>query len=238
MIQQGNYRHTNDALSETGGGAPPVRLTMILANTVDCDAMSALFSQSGRIDVVEASTDIDFSLTRCQRLFPQVILVDPKVAFDSPRRVAEVVRLGHARHGIVLDDRLHEGRLAEVLPMNSISYLTRQAGLTAIVVAIVQGATHGKRTFDPAFASRVLRTPRGWRLEQAHGRPSVAALTSRELEVMRHLARGRTVRDCAKILKLAESTIDNHKARLMKKLEIHKAAELTHVAIRDGVISI
>jgi DNA-binding NarL/FixJ family response regulator len=37
---------------------------------------------------------------------------------------------------------------------------------------------------------------------------------------------------------LAESTIDNHKSRLMKKLQIHKAAELTHVAIRDGLISV
>jgi DNA-binding NarL/FixJ family response regulator len=48
---------------------------------------------------------------------------------------------------------------------------------------------------------------------------------------------GRSVRDCAHQLHLSESTIDNHKTRLMKKLQIHKVTELTHVAIRDGLIA-
>src|SRR4029077_6915186 len=50
------------------------------------------------------------------------------------------------------------------------------------------------------------------------------------------LARGDTVRQCAGALGLAPSTIDNHKSRLMKKLGIHKASELTCRAVRDGLI--
>ncbi len=217
---------------------PRIRLAMILANPLDCDAFSALFYQRPRIEVLQASTDIDFSLTRCRRLFPQVLLVDPEAAFDLPQRAADTVRQGHAQHTIILDRRLHEGRLAAVLSLPSTSYLTRQAGFAALVTAIIRGATRGERTFDPAFAKRVRRTSRGWRLDQAHGRPSVASLTSRELEIMELLARGRSVRECALKLKLAESTIDNHKTRLMKKLKVHKAAELTHLAIRDGIIAV
>ena len=238
MIQHGFNRQADVHVDTVGEKTPTVRMAMILASTVDCDAMSAIFSQRRQIEIVEASTDIDYGLVRCQRLFPQVLLVDPKAAFDIPKRAAEVVRKGYARHAIVLDDRLHEGRLADILSMPSVSYLTRQAGLSAIVSAIVQGATRGERTFDPAFSNRIRRTSRGWRLDLSHDRPSVAALTNRELDVMRLLARGRSVRDCAKQLKLAESTIDNHKARLMKKLKIHKAAELTQLAIRDGLIAV
>ena len=216
----------------------PVRLAMILANSIDCDAMTALFSQHRRIKIVEASADIAASLVTCRRLFPHVLLIDPKMAFDLTRRAADEVSQGHVRHMIVLDDRLHEGRLAAVLSMPSVSYLTRQAGFAALVAAIIQGATRGERSFDPSFAKRVRRTSRGWRLEKAHDRPSVASLTTRELEVMGLLARGNSVRDCAKKLRLAESTIDNHKARLMKKLKIHKAAELTHMAIRDGLMTV
>jgi DNA-binding NarL/FixJ family response regulator len=54
--------------------------------------------------------------------------------------------------------------------------------------------------------------------------------------VMRLLAQGMSVRDCATKLKLAISTIDNHKARLMKKLNIHKASDLTRIAVREGFI--
>lgn len=239
MIQQTNCRQT--AANDRGNGVTepaPIRLSMIMANSMDCDAMLGLFSRCQQIQVIESSIDVDFSLARCRQLFPQVLLVDPKVAFDVPERAAEVVRQGNARHAIVLDDRLHEGRLASVLLLPSVSYLTRQAGISALVGAIIQGATQGERSFDPSFAKRVRRTPRGWRLEQAHDRPSVAALTTRELQVMRLLARGKSVRDCAKQLRLAESTIDNHKSRLMKKLKVHKAAELTHLAIRDGIIAV
>ena len=40
------------------------------------------------------------------------------------------------------------------------------------------------------------------------------------------------------VVDLAESTIDNHKSRLMRKLQVHKAAELTQIAIRDGLIMV
>jgi DNA-binding NarL/FixJ family response regulator len=66
----------------------------------------------------------------------------------------------------------------------------------------------------------------------------VAALTSRELDVLRLLARGSSVRDCARQLQLSASTVDNHKTRLMKKLQIHKSSELTQLAIRDGLITV
>ena len=52
------------------------------------------------------------------------------------------------------------------------------------------------------------------------------------------IAMGYSVRECAKQMHLAASTIDNHKSRLMKKLRIHKSTELTHIAIRDGLITI
>jgi len=239
MIQKRESLYTDsNARINVRAEPAPIRLAMILANSIDCDAMSALFSQHRRITIISASTDIANSMSHCRRLFPQVLLIDPKMAFDLTQRAAEEVSQGHVRHMIVLDDRLHEGRLAAVLAMPAVSYLTRQAGFAALMAAIIQGATGGERSFDHSFAKRVRRTSRGWRLEKAHDRPSVASLTARELEVMALLARGCSVRDCAKKLRLAESTIDNHKARLMKKLEIHKAAELTHLAIRDGLMAV
>jgi DNA-binding NarL/FixJ family response regulator len=55
---------------------------------------------------------------------------------------------------------------------------------------------------------------------------------------MRLLALGKTVGECAQALGLAHSTIDNHKSRLMKKLNLHKASQLTCRAIRDGLIAL
>jgi DNA-binding NarL/FixJ family response regulator len=53
---------------------------------------------------------------------------------------------------------------------------------------------------------------------------------------MTHLANGLSVKQCAQRMRLTESTVDNYKWRLMKRLEIHKAAELTRLAVREGLV--
>jgi DNA-binding CsgD family transcriptional regulator len=57
-------------------------------------------------------------------------------------------------------------------------------------------------------------------------------LTNREQEVVRLLSLGCSVVEAAAILKLAPSTVDNHKARAMAKLGTNKAALLTRLAIK------
>lgn len=62
-------------------------------------------------------------------------------------------------------------------------------------------------------------------------------LTPRETEIVRLASLGCTVQESAKILKLAKSTVDNHKARAMAKLGTDKAALLTRLAIKLKVSS-
>ena len=57
-------------------------------------------------------------------------------------------------------------------------------------------------------------------------------LTKRETEVVRLVSLGCTVPEAAAILKLASSTVDNHKSRAMRKLGTDKVALLTRVAIK------
>ena len=61
-------------------------------------------------------------------------------------------------------------------------------------------------------------------------------LTPREREVVKLLAEGKTVRAAAADLGLSSKTVDAHKFNLMKKLGIHKKAELVMWAIREKVL--
>jgi DNA-binding CsgD family transcriptional regulator len=62
-------------------------------------------------------------------------------------------------------------------------------------------------------------------------------LTPRETQVVRLLSLGCTVKEAAKILKLAPSTVDNHKLRAMTKLGTNKLALLTRIAIKIRITS-
>jgi len=60
------------------------------------------------------------------------------------------------------------------------------------------------------------------------GRP----LTAREKQVVRLISLGCSVKEAAAILKLAASTVDNHKANAMKKLGVNKLPLVTRMAIK------
>lgn len=63
-----------------------------------------------------------------------------------------------------------------------------------------------------------------------------APLTTREQEIVRLLAEGRTVRETAAELHLSIKTVEAHKLNLMRKLNIHTRATLIEYAIEKGLV--
>ena len=62
-------------------------------------------------------------------------------------------------------------------------------------------------------------------------------VTPREKQIVRLLSLGCTVNEAAKILKLAPSTVDNHKTRVMAKLGTDKTVLLTRLALKYRLTS-
>jgi DNA-binding NarL/FixJ family response regulator len=61
-------------------------------------------------------------------------------------------------------------------------------------------------------------------------------LSTREVEVTRLIAEGKSTKQIGVVLGVATRTVDNHRARLMRKLGVHNAASLTLVAIKRGIL--
>lgn len=65
-----------------------------------------------------------------------------------------------------------------------------------------------------------------------------AVLTPREQEVLLLLAKGGSTKSVAKRLFISPKTVDRHRCNIMEKLNIHSQLELSHFAIREGIIHI
>jgi two-component system secretion response regulator SsrB len=215
----------------------PMRTVMwLLANPVDCDALALWCRSTVRCDRVDAFAKADVAFAHCERAKPKLFVVDPKASESAVTRAIGALHAKQARHVLVLDRRPREGALVEILHEPAASYLSRNIASEALAAAIDAILAHGTRAIDPDLLPRLRRAGRGYEFRDEPAAGSVASLTIRERQVMRLLAQGLSVRQCATKLKLATSTIDNHKARLMKKLDIHKASELTCIAVREGLI--
>ena len=65
---------------------------------------------------------------------------------------------------------------------------------------------------------------------------ALSALTDREREVLQLLAEGRTAKEIAATLSVSVKTVDTHRQHVMAKLKVTSVAELTRIAIREGVV--
>ena len=61
-------------------------------------------------------------------------------------------------------------------------------------------------------------------------------LSSRERQVLQLVAEGKTTKEIASVLGISIKTADSHRARIMRKLDIHDTAGLVRFAIRRGLI--
>jgi two-component system, NarL family, response regulator NreC len=61
-------------------------------------------------------------------------------------------------------------------------------------------------------------------------------LTPRERQVLQMVGEGNSTKDVAKLLGISAKTAESHRARLMRKLDIHETASLVRYAIRRGLV--
>ena len=62
-------------------------------------------------------------------------------------------------------------------------------------------------------------------------------LSHREKEVVRYISDGQSSKEIARLMAISPATVEVHRRNIMRKLDIHKAAELTKYAIRSNLIA-
>ncbi|MBS1143021.1 MAG: response regulator [Proteobacteria bacterium] len=115
------------------------------------------------------------------------------------------------------------------LRLGARGYLCKRASPEEFLRAVGQVASD-RRYLDPELAQAVA-------LAQLSGSASpVETLTEKELAVFMKLAEGRSVNDVAEDFCLSPSTVGTHLYHIKQKLNVQNAAELTLVAVRNGLI--
>jgi DNA-binding NarL/FixJ family response regulator len=168
---------------------------------------------------------------------PQVVVLDAQFCDEQlePTLLHERTRRERLRL-VLLDDAVHDTHVRTALRLGAAGYWTKQESFIEIADRI-QRVAIGETVYCPHVASRLVSDENGLRLAPPDASSRFHQLTPREFELLPHLARGLTVKQVASLMSLSPSTVDNHKSRIMKKLNVHKTAELTRIAIREGLIT-
>jgi two-component system response regulator NreC len=127
-----------------------------------------------------------------------------------------------------------EDYLAECMEAGASGYVLKDSPAEQLVAAI--GEVHrGGSYLSPRMLTHLVDDFRS-RVKSATRLPRFSTLTRREVEILKFLAEGNSVKEIASTLNLSVKTIEAHKFNLMRKLDIHNKAQLVQYAIQKKII--
>ena len=215
--------------------------TMMLAGERRCKVVladdHAIFRQGLRvlleregIDVAGEAADGGEALRLAHEIQPEVAVLDLSMPVMNGLEVArELSRLAPKIRAILLTMHAEDSYILEALRVGVRGYVLKTQAVADVVDAIRQVAG-GAIYLSPGVSQAVVHA-----YTVKTGLP-VDPLSSREHQVLKLIAEGKTTREIAGLLGLSGKTAESHRARIMKKLDIHETASLVRYAVRHGLI--
>ena len=163
---------------------------------------------------------------------PDVVLMDLNLGtasgVDATRQIT--ARLPGTRV-LVLSASGEHADVLEAVKAGASGYLVKSASAHELIDAVRRTAA-GDAVFTAGLAGLVLGE---YRRMAAQPQESGPALTERETEVLRQVAKGLTARQIADRLFLSHRTVENHVQSTLRKLQLHNRVELARYAIEHGL---
>lgn len=220
-------------MNETSGAeaGEPIRVMVVDDHPVWRDGVRADLEREGLATVVAEASDGGEAIERAREAMPEVVIMDlnlPTVpGVEATRQIVE--ESPHVRV-LVLSASGEEADVLEAVKAGASGYLLKSA-TSAEVVDAVRRVREGEPVFTPSLAGLVLNEFR----RIATKDPSEPALTPRENEVLRLVAKGYTYREIAGRLFVSVKTVQNHVQNILTKLQLRKRYELMRYAIQRGL---
>jgi DNA-binding NarL/FixJ family response regulator len=214
---------------------PRVKVAIVDQQRMFADALVYCLENESGIQVVCTCEDAGQGAAAIIERGPNIIVLDAELprglAFDI---AAEVRRELASARILFLMQNAHDPLIDQALRLKAEGILSRNIPL-ALFVAAIRRAALGEPTFSRAIADRIDFDPLRREFHLREERP-MKELTNRQLEILRHLARGETVRAVARKLSLSPKTVDNLKFRMMGKIGVRDKVALALYAVREGLI--
>jgi DNA-binding NarL/FixJ family response regulator len=191
-----------------------------------------LETEPGFTVVGEASNGAE-ALALAVDLAPDVVVLDISMPGGSGLgTAAELRRRCPDTRILILSMHDNAEYVLESLRAGVHGYLLKDSAAAELGGAI-RAVCQGESFFSPPVARQLGAVVRGELSGQAG---AVAALTSRERQVLVGVAGGRTNKEIAQELGISHRTVESHRESLMRKLDVYTVAGLTKIALEEGLI--
>lgn len=192
-----------------------------------------------RIEVVAEAENGEEAIAKTVELVPDVVLMDVRMPKVNGIEAARVIsREVPTTKIIMLTVSDEEDDLYEAIKAGATGYLLKEISVEKVSEAI-QAVVQGQSLITPSMASKLLME-----FQKLSNRPeevsqfSSPKLTTRELEVLKLVAKGMSNREIGEQLFISENTVKNHVRNILEKLHLHSRMEAVIYAVRERLLDI
>jgi two-component system, NarL family, nitrate/nitrite response regulator NarL len=211
---------------------PKRRVTVVIADDHPLyrDGVVRALSASGQVEIVGQAEDGRAALAQIQEHRPDVALLDYKLPeLDGVAITNAVVRDGLPTRVLLVSAFTDSGVVYQALETGAAGFVSKEARREHIVDAVLACA-RGDNVVPPDIAAGLVSEIR---LRRKDDRP---VLSTREHEILKLIAAGKSLPDIAKELFLGVTTVKTHVQHLYDKLGVSDRAAAVATGMRRGLI--
>ena len=214
----------------------PYRIVIAEDHTILREGLRALLSTDPDLEIVGEAGD-GLEAIRCvEKLSPDLVLVDLSMPrLDGISAIKDIKKRYPKTKIVSLTVHKTEEYLLTTLEAGADSYVLKDATRAELVSAI-RNTLAGRPYISPGVSKTIIT---GYLRGNRDASPfsALEKLSQREKEVLKLIAEGYKNREIADFLCLSLKTVEKHRTNLMKKLDLHNAAELTAFAMENGMVT-
>ena len=181
------------------------------------------------LEVVGEASNGEEAVDMARRLEPDVVLMDLLMpVMDGIEATREIRKEMPDTEVVALTSVLEYASVTRAIKAGAIGYLLKNTEADELCKAIRAGAA-GKVQLAPEAASRLI--------SEVRAPASSEALTERETEVLKLIARGKANKQIAGELFIDETTVKSHVHSILSKLNVRSRTQAVLYAVRLGLVA-
>ena len=205
----------------------PIRILIVDDHFVVRAGLHDVLSSQPDFEVVGEATNGVEAVTLADRLKPDVVLTDLSMPqMDGVTAIGRIKAEHREIQILVLTSYDSDSDVLPAIEAGAIGYLLKDAPREELYSAI-RAAAEGKPLLTSAVAARLMERMRG---------PAVEALSSREIDVLKLVARGANNREIAEQLYITQATVKSHLIRIYGKLDVADRTAAVTKALELGIL--
>ncbi len=211
--------------------AKPYRILIVDDHAIVREGLKQILAEVDDIEVGGEADNSSHAMQMARRGPWDLVLMDISMPDRSGLETLELLRKEHPGIKVLMLSMHRETQYAvRALKSGAAGYLNKQSAPDQLVDAIRLVAS-GKKYISPELAQELASEVSGERTQLPH-----ETLSNREYQTLCLIASGLPVSAIADKLSLSVKTISMYRARMLQKMQLKNNAELTHYAIKHGLV--